>query len=143
MRFNSPPSQSGFLPDDTLKTKPTFLEFAKRYGIKHTKTKAILYKAVHKIDGRYFSDKVKDFEYKIGEEKNHEINKQIEDSCSVGLHISFKGWAIMFGLGWDDFALLECEVPIKNIIVAKDTDGKARTSKLKILREVPKEEYYL
>lgn len=41
----------------------------------------------------------------------------------------------------NDMALLECEVPVKNIIVCKDTDGKVRTSKLKVLREVPKEEW--
>jgi hypothetical protein len=52
-------------------------------------------------------------------------------------------WALKFGMDWDDMALIECEVPINKIIVPKDCDGKVRTSELKVLRIVPKEEYYL
>ena len=131
------------LPDNTLKTEPTFKEFYKMYGVKIKNEKtAILYKAVHKKDGIYFSDRENKFTYSIGEIKEHEIDKQNINSCSVGLHVSTKFWALRFGSSWDNMALLECEVPIKNIIVAKDTDGKVRTSKLKVVREVPKEEYY-
>jgi hypothetical protein len=38
--------------------------------------------------------------------------------------------------------LLEVEVSPKDIVVSKDCDGKVRTSKVKVIREVPKEERY-
>ena len=122
--------------------KPTFAEFVKRYPVQVKDKTAILYKAVHKKDGRYFSENQKDFEYIIGETKTHGIDKSTDESCGVGLHVSFKGWAIGFGAGWDDMALLECEVPIKNIVVARDCDGKVRTNLLKVIREIPKEEWF-
>jgi len=37
-------------------------------------------------------------------------------------------------------AILECEVPIKDIVVSKNCDGKVRTSQLKVVRELPQEE---
>jgi hypothetical protein len=37
--------------------------------------------------------------------------------------------------------MLECEVAIKDIVVSKDTDGKVRTSKIKVIRELNKNEY--
>ena len=80
--------------------------------------------------------------YNIGEIVEHKCASKEEGSCAVGLHVAHKSWARSFGSGWDDLALLECEVQIKNIVVAEDCDGKVRTSKLKVLREVPKEEYY-
>ena len=121
--------------------KPDFKDFAKRFPVEVKGKNAILYKAVHKINGGYFSDNDRSFEYKIGEIKEHKNSPSKENSCAVGLHVAEKHWAIAYGTCWDDMALLECEVPIKNIVVAKDCDGKCRTSKLKVLREVPKEEW--
>ncbi len=63
------------------------------------------------------------------------------NSCSNGIHISHKYWALNFGRGWDNMALLECEVDENDIVVSRDCDGKVRASKIKVLREVPKEEY--
>ena len=120
--------------------KPNFKDFAKRFPVEIKGKNAILYKAVHKINGGYFSDNDRGFEYKIGEVKKHENSSSKENSCAVGLHVAEKHWAVVYG-SWDDMALLECEVPIKNIVVAKDCNGKCRTSQLKILREVPKEEW--
>jgi hypothetical protein len=126
----------------TLSNTPSFEMFKKMYPVKLNSKKSILYKAVHKRDKKYFSEYNSSFEYQIGEIKKHKIDKQKENSCSTGLHVSHKIWAVNFGINWDDMALLECEVPINKIIVAKDCDGKVRTSELKVLREVPKEEYY-
>ena len=120
--------------------KPNFKEFTKRFPVEVKGKNAILYKAVHKINGGYFSDNDSSFEYKIGEVKKHENSSSKENSCAVGLHVAEKHWAVVYG-SWDDMALLECEVPIKNIVVAKDCNGKCRTSQLKVLREVPKEEW--
>ena len=122
--------------------EPTYSEFCKRFGITDNKKSVLLYKAVHKKDNIYFSDYKNSFEYKIGETMIHEIDKQNYESCSIGLHISHSSWARSFGANWVDMALLECEVPINKIIVAKDCNGKVRTSELKVLREVPKEEWH-
>lgn len=121
--------------------KPTFAEFARRYPVQIKGKKAILYKAVHKNDGRYFSDNIKDFEYKIGKTYTQKVEKDSE-SCGTGLHLAWKIWAVNFGFDWDDMALLECETEIKDIYVAPDCDGKIRTKKLKVLREIPKEDWY-
>jgi len=122
--------------------KPTFKEFALRYPVEVKGKNAIMYKAVHKRDGKYFSDYSSGFEYEIGKEKTHDCAPSSDGSCAPGLHVSHKSWARGFGGGWIDFALLECEVPIKSIVVSKDTDGKVRTSKLTVLREVPASEYW-
>jgi len=116
--------------------KATFADFSKRYPVKIKGTKAILYKAVHKRNGKYFSDYVSSFEYEIGKTYKHENSPKSLGSCAVGLHIATKDWAIAYGNSWDDYALLECEVPIKSIVVCQDCDGKVRTSQLKVLKEV-------
>jgi hypothetical protein len=124
------------LPDNTLATKPTFKEFAMRYGIQVNGSKAILYKAVHKKDGRYFAEYVKTFEYKIGDVQTETCDPVSSGACSRGLHLSPKYWAFNFGRSWEDLAILECEVATKDVIVSNDTDGKVRTPKLKVLREL-------
>ena len=104
---------------------------------------AILYKSVHKTEeGKFVSDKDRNFEYKIGEIKTHECNPSTEESCTYGLHVSHKMWALRFGAGWQNMALLEVKVPIDKIVVAKDCDGKVRTSELTVIREVPEEEWF-
>ena len=120
-----------------------FKSFAKEYLFEVKGTKAILYKAVHKVDGKYLSNYNRNFEYKVGDDITNSLDMENEDSCGIGLHVSFKGWAIGFGGGWSDMALLECEVDVNDIFVGKDCDGKVRCSRLKVLREVPKEEWAL
>jgi hypothetical protein len=56
--------------------------------------------------------------------------------------VSFKSWAYSFGCNWDDLAILECEVSKKDVVISPDTDGKFRVKKLKVVREIPKEEYH-
>ena len=90
---------------------------------------AILYKSVHKTkEGKFVSDKDRNFEYVVGETKQHECDPSTEQSCTVGLHVGHKMWAMRFGHTWPDMALLEVKVPIAKIVVAKDCDGKVRTS---------------
>ncbi len=122
--------------------KPTFEDYAKRYPIVVKGKNAILYKAVHKRDVRFYSDYDRSFMYEVGKKSECEVNKDKESSCSYGLHVADKNWALAFGRGWEDMALLECEVPKRSIVVANDCDGKVRTSELKVIREVPKEEWY-
>jgi len=123
--------------------KATFTEFCKLYPVTIKNKKAIMYKAVHKNnEGQYYSDWSKDFIYQIGEVHTEKCAPKKSGSCSAGLHVAFKSWARSYGIGWNDFALLECELDVKDIIVCQDTDGKVRTPKLKVLREVPREEWY-
>ncbi|MGE3437865.1 MAG: hypothetical protein AB7O81_19715 [Blastocatellales bacterium] len=123
------------------KFKPTFNEYLKRYPVEVRGKVAVLYKAVHKVGGKYLSDRDRKFEYKIGEKMTHEIDKQKVNSCSVGLHVAIKSWARCFGISWGDMAILECEVPVNKIVVAQDCDGKVRTSELAVVREVPESEW--
>ena len=122
--------------------KPTFDDFAARFPVEVKGKSAILYKAVHKRDGRYVSQYDSSFDYAVGAVKKAECSPSKTESCTTGMHVGDKGYALNFGAGWDDLALLECEVPTSKIVVAKDCDGKVRTSELTVLREVPKEEYY-
>ena len=117
-------------------------EFMDWYGIKHTKTKAIFYKAVHKgpEEGYYISNYDEDFIYEVGKFATNKCDPDTSESCGYGLHISHLNWALNFGSDWDNLAILEVETKIDDIVLPEETDGKVRTSKLKVIREVPLEE---
>ena len=125
--------------DRSITQPTTFDGFKQMYPTVVKGTKTIMYKAVHKDGDKYFSDYDKSFTYEIGKKITGIVKGK--ESCNQGLHISYKWWAIRFGSGWDNMALLECEVAIKNIVVSSDTDGKVRTSELKVIREVPESEW--
>lgn len=116
-----------------------FLDF---YNIKHTDTKAIFYKAVHRTDQKdvFKSSYDPNFEYIVGQTKTELCNGDASLSCTFGIHISYLEWALDFGLDWDDLAIIECETKISNILIPENTDGKVRTSEIKVLREVPLEQ---
>ncbi|MDL2224651.1 hypothetical protein LJC20_00360 [Eubacteriales bacterium OttesenSCG-928-M02] len=118
----------------------TIHEFMDFYGVEHTKTRAVFYKAVHKKGDMYQSDYDKSFFYEIGKKVSEECNESAELDCSNGIHISHLAWAIDFGRGWDDLAILEVRTKINNIVLPKGSDGKVRTSEVEVLREVPLEE---
>ena len=116
-------------------------EFMDFYGIKHTKTKAIFYKAVHKSDDKYFADYDEDFVYSIGQTaKVLDLDKDAENECGRGIHISTQHFALDFGCNWKNLAIIEVEAKIEDIILPKNSNGKVRVSKVKVLREVPLEE---
>jgi hypothetical protein len=123
------------------KFEATFEDFARRYPVKVHDGKAIFYKAVHLRNGHYYSNHDDSFEYKIGETVKHVTGPKSEGSCAPGLHIAHKQWAIAFGKNWSDMALLECEIPVETIVVAEDCDGKVRCGELKVIREVPQNEW--
>ena len=125
----------------TVYMPKNIFEFMDFYGIKHTKTKATFFKAVHKFaDGCFHSDYNEDFIYNIGVIIQNDCNQDTKESCGRGLHISHLDWALRFGQEWTDLAILEVETKISDIVKPDDTDGKVRTSELKVLREVPLEE---
>jgi hypothetical protein len=125
-----------------ISKNPTMNVYKKLYPVDEKGKSVIMYKAVHKSEsGEYYSNYDPSFKYKIGEVKTENCSKEKDNSCSQGIHISHKLWAIDFGRVWDDLAILECEVNEKDIVVSKDCDGKVRASKIKVIREVPKSEY--
>ena len=114
-----------------------FIDF---HGIKHTKTKAIFYKAVRKYeDNTYHANYNNNFTYEIGKFKEEICDSDITKACSYGINISHLNWALNFGKDWRNLAILEVETKISDIVMPTDTDGKVRTSKIKVLREVPLE----
>lgn len=113
-------------------------EFMDSYDIKHNNTTATFYKAVHKQDDEYVSNYDTNFKYEIGKlitEPN--CSTDIYDKCGSGIHISHLKWALDFGRTWKNLAILELEVEIKDIVMPINSDGKVRTSKAKVIREVP------
>ncbi len=118
----------------------TIHEFMDFYGIKHTKKTAIFYKAVHKKDDKYFSDYDNDFVYRIGEVITERCDTNANYDCSYGIHISHLDWALRYGRDWDDVAILEIETYINDVVIPNNTDGKVRTGKCKVLREIPLDE---
>ena len=96
----------------------------------------IYYKAVRKIDNRYFSDYDNTYEYVIGEYHYSDVDVKEDWRNSKGLHVTELERAIRFGTGWDDIAVLECFVEPEDVIKTEDELGISyRTSKLKVIKE--------
>jgi hypothetical protein len=69
------------------KTK-NFRWYKENYPVQTNDGKAILYKAVHKIYGKYFSDYDRSFTYEIGKEYKIKAAPKNEGACAPGLHVS-------------------------------------------------------
>ena len=116
-------------------------EYLDHYGIQQSDGKAKLYKAVHKRNGRYVSDKSGAFEYAIGDTAIADsLTIDPNADCGHGIHIAYKEWALDFGKDWLDLAILEVEADVSSIVVPMNGSGKVRTDKVLVLREVPMEE---
>lgn len=115
----------------------TIQEFMNFYGVTHDETNATFYKVVRKICGKYVSNHRSDFEYVIGEYKSEKCDPDITKNCAPGIHIAPLDKALKLGKDWDNIAVLEVETNISDIILPKEHDGKVRTSKVKVIREVP------
>ena len=116
-------------------------EFIDFHNIKHTKTTAIFYKAVRKdANGVYRADRDNSFIYEIGKYKTEQCDPDTEEDCSYGIHISTLKWALNYGERWNNLAILELKTKISDIVLPKNSNGKVRTSKVKVLREVPLQE---
>ena len=118
----------------------SIIEFLDFYGIKHTKTKAIMYKAVRKTNNGYVSDYDSSFCYEIGKIKKEICDNNVFEVCAKGIHIAHLNWALNFGKDWKDLAILEVESKISDIVLPVESDGKVRTCQIKVLRELPLEE---
>ena len=111
------------------------------YNLDHNKNTGKFYKCVHKINGKYFSDKDNKFEYAIGQiiVPDYFDNDTNED-CGHGIHAAYLDWAIDYGKDWKDLAILEVEANLNDIIIPVNYPGKVRCKEVKVLREVPLEE---
>lgn len=118
----------------------TIMQFIDFYGIRHTKTKAVFYMAVHLKNGKYVSDHDNSVEYTIGAQKPAECDCNTPQDDRHRISISHLHWALHFGGDWQDIAILEVETDISNIEMPKHTDGKVWSSEIKVLREFPLEE---
>ena len=123
-----------------IQTPKSIIEFLDLEGIKHTKTKAIMYKAVRKIDGKYVSDYDKSFCYEIGKIKKEICDPNLNKLCASGIHVAPLSYALNYSEAIFDAAILEVETNIADIVLPTCSDGKVRTSRVKVLREVPFEE---
>ncbi len=112
-------------------------DFMNFYGIKHSKTKGTFYKAVRKINNKYVSNYDSNFIYEIGKTKAERCDESTNSKCSFGIHISSLQIALNFGSDWSNVAILEVESKLADIVLPKNSDGKVRTSEIKVIREVP------
>ena len=118
----------------------TIAEFMSFYGIKHDKKRAIFYKAVHHTETGYEADADGNFIYEIGGVTQNDCDPDVYKDCSYGIHIAHLAWALSWGRNWHDLAILEVETDIDDVVLPVHSNGKVRTSKVKVLREVPLEE---
>jgi len=97
------------------------------------------FKAVHKKNGKYISNYDGKTEFKIGEWLEAETDKDSDKVAVKGLHVASMEFAQSWGEHWNDVAILEVETNIHDVIIP-DAKDQVRTSKFKVLREVPFEE---
>ena len=119
----------------------TIDEYCAFYGIERTKKKGKFFKAVHKENGEYVSDKCTAFKYVIGKKiKADRLDTDTSEDCGHGIHIAHKSWCLDYGKGWKDLAILEVEANLDSIVLPDGCPGKVRCLEVKVLREVPLEE---
>lgn len=94
------------------------------------------YKAVHKCDGKYISNYDKKMQFKIGEWAEAQLDNDPDKVAVKGLHIASLEFAQNFGDCWRDVAIVEVEADIHDIVVP-DAKDQVRTSRFKVVREVP------
>ena len=97
------------------------------------------YKAVHKRNGRYMSGWDGKTEYHVGEWIEAEMDGDPDHVAVKGLHIASLEFAVNYGKGWKDAAILEVETDIHDVIVP-DAKDQVRTRRFRVVREVPCEE---
>jgi len=97
------------------------------------------FKAVRKKDGKYISNYDHKTEFKIGEWKEAELDRDSDKVAVKGLHVASLEFAQNWGDRWEDVAILEVETNIHDVVVP-DAKDQVRTSRFRVIREVPFEE---
>ncbi len=95
------------------------------------------YKAVCKSpDGRYISNWDKKTEYRIGEVIETCTDLDSDRTATAGIHIASLEFAKNYGDTWENPAILEIEVDMRDVVVPNAKD-QLRTKRGRVLREVP------
>lgn len=117
-------------------------EYIDFYGLDATENTVRLFKAVHFNGKKYYADADHDFIYTIGDMAvpANGFDDNVKMTCGAGIHLAHKAWAINYGNGWNDLAILELECEKADVLVPLMSDGKVRARKAKVIREVPLEE---
>ena len=119
----------------------TIAEYCDFYNIKHNKKTGKFYKAVRKVDGRYFADHDSSFEYVVGKKAVPDsFDVSDTECCGHGIHVAHLDWVLDYGRDWSNLAIIEVEVKLKDIVVPRNGSGKVRCKEVTVLREVPLEE---
>ncbi len=99
------------------------------------------YKAVHKKkDGRYISGWDGRTVYRIGDWIETDTDTNPDNVAVKGIHIASLDFAVNYGGCWNDAAILEVEANIHDIVVP-DAKDQVRARKIRVLREVPRQEW--
>ena len=115
-------------------------EYIEAHELDHDEKVVRLFKAVHKINGKYMADWTT-FEYVVGEEAVADcLTTDVNEDCGHGIHMAYKEWCVSYGANWSNLAILELEAEIGGVIVPIGGYGKVRAAKAKVIREVPLEE---
>ena len=121
-----------------LRQPGTIDEYVSFYSVRETADTVVLYKAVHKRDGRYHSDYDKEFEYVVGEEAvSTKFDRDRGIICSYGIHMATLEWCLRYGHSWKDLAILEVEARKGDIVVPEGGEEKVRARAVRVIREVP------
>lgn len=112
-------------------------EYADFYGIRIEDEQAILYKAVQRNGEQYFAEDNPETAYLIGQVFCHDCDPNIKKDSSYGIQVSHLPWALRSARQYANPAILECSVPISDIIVPRSLTGELRTSRMMVLREIP------
>ena len=113
--------------------------FNTRRAVTEDKTVFKYYKAVRKIDGKYISGWDNITEYIPKQVLETETDKNPDRVAVKGIHIASLEFAQKYGERWDDVAILELEVDVKDIVVP-DAKDQLRASRVRVIREIPFEE---
>ena len=117
-------------------------EYIDFHGLESTESTVRLFKAVHFNGEKYYADADFNFIYTIGDiaVPTNSFNDNVNDRCGAGINLAHKAWALNYGRGWDDLAILELECKKADVLVPLMSDGKVRARKAKVVRVVPLEE---
>ena len=116
-------------------------EYAAHVGAETDGHTIRLYKAVHKKDGRFFSERDRGFKYVIGQEAVADaLDPSQMEGCGHGIHAACREWCLNYGRDWPDLAILEVEMDMNGLVVPLNGSGKVRAEKCRVIREVPLEE---
>ena len=119
---------------------PTPQEYIEAHDLKSDGKTVKLYKAVRKDENGYRANH-DGTRYVIGEEVVADgLTTDPNENCGHGIHMAYKEWAVDFGKGWHDLAILELEADVDGLVVPLYGVGKVRAAKAKVIREVPLEE---